>query len=271
MEVDLSSDHMLLPDSAGDIVPNTPQFVYLKPEVNTPKTSMSAALLANQNLILANQTKIIQCLAKIVTTIEHISQVQSAGVVQQGQCAVSTTGLEDVIDPINSVEDLDLFEENLKDDRVMNKYIQSMSFVCGTSGKANGWDSAYKLVDFFLTRQFLLQCSWTGNARAPGVNQNSDFSKTCEAIKVPLKFYKRFRALFLKLIILADRDFSEMDCDEFLKRVIKNGKQRVNATTSQSRHRNRPKHLKYKARKSAADTDMNTTNNDTINTSTATN
>lgn len=259
VDTGLNSDQIMLPESADNIPQNPAHVVYLQPEVVHDNTSDNAAVLANQNVIIANQSKIMQVLAKLITEVEYMSQALCEG--QRG-ASTSIATMENIADPVNSVEELDLLEESLKDDRVMQKYIQSMSFICGTSGKANGLDSCYKLVDFFVTRPLLLQCSWTGNSRASGVKQTQENepSTSGETSKVALKFYKKFRSLFLKLVMLADRDFSEVDCDVFFKRIIKNSKQRVNAAMTTSRHRNRPRNIKYKVKNPATDTDS--VNND---------
>ncbi|XP_055532054.1 uncharacterized protein LOC129722553 [Wyeomyia smithii] len=159
--------------------------------------------------------------------------------------------MEKGFDPVNSLDDLDKLEDSLKDDNIIEKYIRSMSFVCGTSGKCNGLDCCYKLVDYFFTRQLLILCSWTGSSRKPVKKNNSDLARSSfeDNDKIALKFYKKIRALFLKLIVLADRDFSEINCDMFFKRIMKNSKQRVVAKQATSKHRNRPQNSHYKVKK----------------------
>ncbi|XP_055528914.1 uncharacterized protein LOC129720965 [Wyeomyia smithii] len=152
MGTGLSLEPIVLSESADSITQNPAQVVYLQPEMvhdNTTDSAVATAVLQNLNLILANQSKIMQVMTKLMT---------------------------------------------------YEKYIRNMSFICGTSGKANGMDSCYKLVDFFLTRPFLLQCSWTGNSRPTGMNQSgvNEPGKVTETSKIALKFFKRFRALFLK-------------------------------------------------------------------------
>ncbi|XP_055526994.1 uncharacterized protein LOC129719626 [Wyeomyia smithii] len=200
MGTGLSLEPIVLSESADSITQNPAQVVYLQPEMvhdNTTDSAVATAVLQNLNLILANQSKIMQVMTKLMTAVEYMSVALSEGVAHQVPF-VSTTGLEDTVDPIRSLEELNLLEESLKDDRVMQKYIRNMSFICGTSGKANGMDSCYKLVDFFLP--FLLQCSWTGISRPTGMNQSgvNEPGKVTETSKIALKFFKRFRALFLK-------------------------------------------------------------------------
>lgn len=63
--------------------------------------------------------------------------------------------------------------------------------------------------------------------------------------KVPLKFYKNVRSLFLNLVMQADKDFSELECEKFFKTVLKNSKQRLSVKVLTSNHKNRPTNMKY--------------------------
>lgn len=150
-----------------------------------------------------------------------------------------SASLDSVIKPVASLEELDALERQLQDDAQMRKYLAGMSFICGTSDKARAVDCCYKLIDYFVTRDFLTQCSWTGIARA------SDGSETTTEKKIPMKFYVKFRALFTSLVLLVDRDFSEFQCEKFFKTILKNAKQRLFAKTMTSRQKNRPCNLKY--------------------------
>uniref|UniRef100_A0A182VVL9 DUF4806 domain-containing protein n=1 Tax=Anopheles minimus TaxID=112268 RepID=A0A182VVL9_9DIPT len=214
-------------------------------------------IIANQQKILENQEKIMQSQAKLLTYSEYVLKFFHERPVELQQ----ETRPEDYFSPVNTLEELEDLEASLKQKDVSQKYIRGMSFICGVTGKANGIDCCYKLIDYFITRQFLMQCSWTGNAKLPGGN-NADSSNSTG--KVGLKFFRNFRSLFLNLIMLADKDFSEIECDNFFKRIIRNSKQRVVAKTATSKHRNRPKNLKYK------DKNVMSTNNDEIEASTST-
>lgn len=150
-----------------------------------------------------------------------------------------------VIKPVSSLEELEELEKKLQDEAQMRKYINGMSFICGTSDKVRAIDCCYKLIDYFVTRDFLTQCSWTGGARA---NDGSETSAEGEKKKIPMKFYTKIRALFTSLVLLVDRDFSEFQCEKFFKTILKNAKQRLNAKTMTSRQKNRPCNLKYNKR-----------------------
>lgn len=148
---------------------SVPQIIYVDPDVsvsNLEGNDRTATIIANQEKILDNQGKIMQTLAKILTHAEYSSQAINEGAFDKA--TPNITRMDEGIDPVNTLEELDVLEASLKDDNTVQKYIRSMSFICGTNGKSNGLDCCYKLVDYFITRQFLLQCSWTGNTRAIG-------------------------------------------------------------------------------------------------------
>lgn len=129
-----------------------------------------------------------------------------------------------IIKPVNSRQELEDLEELLKNEQKFSATVSAMIFICGTSGKAKGLDCCYKLIDYFFTRDLLLLCSWTGASR------KND--------KIPLKYFYNTRKCFLSLVRVADKDFTEQDCDKFFKTIIKNAKQRTNPKiTSATKHR----------------------------------
>lgn len=207
------------------------------------------AILMNQTNILENQMRMMQHMATMQTNMEYLTQA----VFDNNSCRTPPTDQAEILaKPVSSAEELNKLEESLKDEGVLQKFVANMSFICGTNGKANGVDCCYKLVDYFLTREFLTECSWTGKCRV-GDENRSDNAPAVEGSqtncsKVPIKFFKHFRTLFLKLVLLAGKDFTEIKCEEFFKRVMKNSKQRLGVKAS-SKHKNRPKNLKYAARK----------------------
>lgn len=54
-----------------------------------------------------------------------------------------------------------------------------MIYICGSDGKGNGMDCAYKLIDNFVSRDVNAKCSWTAHSRKKEDGRN----------KVELKFY----------------------------------------------------------------------------------
>lgn len=203
-------------------------------------------VLENQRVILENQSKIMQALAKIQTGQDYAmthchcrtQRLDGSSTKQQVQPAFSA---------VDSVDDLKALEKSLEDSTKMQTFLSGMSFICGTTGKAQGVDCCYKLIDYFFTRMFLTQCSWTGMVRKSDGNTQQEPSTSADAEpKIPLKFYGNTRRLFVNLVRQADKDFSELDGEKFFKTILKNSKQRLSAKMLTSKHKNRPTNLKYK-------------------------
>lgn len=215
---------------------------------------MLESIVNNQAKMMDNQQKMMQMIIDTIANVQYLSEnVKSASRASGGSAGTSRSSTvpvsftADIMNPVNSVDELNALETLLSDDTVMQQYVGKLSFICGNSGRANGIDCCYKLIDHLVTRPFLVQCSWTGNSRttAPTDNGSQELFPDMENGKVALKFYKKFRALFLNLIILADSSFTDMECETFFKRIMKNSKQRVLCKMISSKHRNRPRNLKY--------------------------
>uniref|UniRef100_A0A6E8V386 DUF4806 domain-containing protein n=1 Tax=Anopheles coluzzii TaxID=1518534 RepID=A0A6E8V386_ANOCL len=144
---------------------STPYIVYVDPAstVQNLESTQLATIINNQMHIMENQDNIMQAQAKLLTYSEYVLQSIKENPI--GAWPLPATHVEAMMDPIATLDNLEQLEASLKDESTMQKYIQSMSCICGTSGKSNGIDCCYKLVHYFITRQFLLQCSWTGGSR----------------------------------------------------------------------------------------------------------
>lgn len=130
---------------------------------------------------------------------------------------VSNATKNHLFDPVDNHEELGDLEEKLKNTDYLTQVVNSMSFICGRAGDGIGLDCCYKLIDYFITRHFANQCSWTGNTRTPSGTGTT-------------KILRKFQKMFLQLF----------------KRILKNSLQRINANQlRQSKHKNRPKNLKY--------------------------
>lgn len=70
-----------------------------------------------------------------------------------------------IIKPVSNHQELQELEKYFKNINNLSKTVKSMTFICGSSGKSKGVDSCYKSIDYFRTRDLLLNCSWTGNSR----------------------------------------------------------------------------------------------------------
>ncbi|KXJ82919.1 hypothetical protein RP20_CCG010571 [Aedes albopictus] len=177
------------------------QLIYLNTNSTTSGATGSAelqAIIANQNTIKDNQTKMMKSMANMQTTLNFLVDSVAQNEVPQKVQKQKEPGNE-IINPIDCLEDLSNLEKYLDNEYNLQKLSTSMGFICGTSGKAQGIDCCYKLVDYFFTRRFLTQCSWTGAARLTDGNagqQESGPSTSADvAGKVPLKFFKKNSAV----------------------------------------------------------------------------
>jgi len=201
-------------------------------------------LLKNQNLLetnIENQTKIFQKLAKLETMMDLIGEKilsNEFGTSNDGQIKQqSTTLLFEEVEPIEDLKELEELEQKLRNRKIMEDYIEKFSFISGTKGNGNGINSAYLLVDRMFSRKFMTLCSWAGGARE-------------KKEKVPFKSYKNVIELFFRVVQLADKNFTLMDCQEFIKNVIRNSTRRnASNNTRVSTFKRRPKSLTYKENK----------------------
>ncbi|XP_062554531.1 uncharacterized protein LOC134219712 [Armigeres subalbatus] len=216
-----------------------------------------AEIVANQIAIQNNQLKMMMSLAQLITSMDILTK--KVLVIEKHVQAETHVSISNVpFKPVTSIEELDRLEAELKNEDYMKRTIGKLSTVCGTSGKADGLDSAYRLIDCVITREMINMCSWTGMARdstEAAMNLPSGSNEPeASASKIPLKFYIKFREMFLTVIRLADHDFSEASCEKFFKVIMKNSKQRLSSKLL-STHKNRPKNLKYGAQKDNSDLD----------------
>lgn len=121
---------------------------------------------------------------------------------------------------------------------ILTSKVEKMSAVCGTSGTMNGINCCYTLIDSFFNREFLTKFSWSGGSR------NSEE-------KAPFKNNKNVIKVFYKIVALADKQFSELDCQGFFKSIVKNAKRRAQLMCSNtekkrcSAGKRRPNNLIY--------------------------
>lgn len=78
------------------------------------------------------------------------------------------------------------------------------SHICGTSGKLNGMNCGFHLIDYLFERQLLTNFSWSGVSRR-------------KEGKSTFKIYKNIMKLFYCIIQKADADFSIRENEIFLR------------------------------------------------------
>lgn len=216
-------------------------------EVSPNNSNSTKSILANQKILLSNQKKIVDELAKIKTMLnlllENQTKSDNVTILREVPSNLNDESVWTALLPINSFEKLEEVEQTLLNKKLQQKLASifipffrcrlkyTMSFipisyrnfffevdeksqVCGTSGKRHGQSCCYSLVDHFFLRNFLITCSWAGGSR-----ENDR--------KVSFKSYTKIINTFFQIIHLADNGFSLKDCENFFKCVIKNAKRRA--------------------------------------------
>lgn len=246
------------PMTSGGNLPDVTEGGVTEPEVN--RMFPGAVSITNQVLLYNNQLKIMASLAQLTASVDILTN-KVLSIEKHVQAQPITPVADVAFKPVDSLENLDRLEAELKDKSSMNRHVLKLSTICGTTGKSDGVDCAYRLIDYMATREIVNMCSWTGLARdnteLTGNQPSGSNELEAGTSKIPLKFYAKFRELFFRVVRLADQDFSEASCEKFLKGVMKNSKQRLTSKVT-SAHKNRPKNLKYGAKK---DDDNNNVNN----------
>lgn len=184
--------------------------------------------------VVANQNKIMAEIDKFRTVFEVVIQKSNDPFVTTPE---ATRERMSHFDPIDSLEKLKEFNEELKNAEIFDKYVDGLSFICGRDTKTKGIDHCYLLVDKFFTRHFFTLCSWAGGSKGP-------------VTKFPFKFYENVITLFFNLVHLADPKFTLEECEEFFKGVIKNCQRRNCPRVRSSKSKRRPKGLSYAIRNS---------------------
>ena len=114
--------------------------------------------------------------------------------------------------PISKKEELDAFEDQLKDPTMVSTFKDKLAVVCG-NGKGRGSSNAYALVDAMFTRHFMTTCSWAGGSR-------NMTPKNC------FKAYTRTIDLFFELINNSDKTYTKMECENFFKNIMRHAESR---------------------------------------------
>ncbi|XP_055522690.1 uncharacterized protein LOC129716857 isoform X3 [Wyeomyia smithii] len=124
------------------------------------------------------------------------------------------------LSPIKNFEELQSLEKQAKDQQfveVVTKYFGSMHGKSRYVGE--GGTVCLQIIDYFFDREFLLTCSWTGTSRP----KNSD---EVTMPKIPFYKFDRVIALFHKVVTFSDPTYPLVECQNFLKRCLRNAKQR---------------------------------------------
>ncbi|XP_048481521.1 uncharacterized protein LOC125489538 [Plutella xylostella] len=200
--------------------------------ISLTDVNASFLLKADNDEVIKNQLKILEVLEELQNTQKKILQQLAKHEVQfmelsnkMAECSVATTArkncegsaVEEHFPPLKTVEELYKLEENLKDVEFRTKYFKMMSSLCSPGLGAKGTNICYKIVDYFFSRELLTLVSWSGNSR----DQNE---------KIAFKFFAHTRQMIFSIIHNADSTISQLETDNFMRAIIKNSRQRFQAT-----------------------------------------
>ncbi|RVE45133.1 hypothetical protein evm_010242 [Chilo suppressalis] len=180
----------------------------------------------NQVAILDNQKKIIKALATISVKIDTLAskfqkqpQMTPPMTVTPLINEIKKSPYNARVAPVQTMDDLQNMENQLHDAE-RRKCLKDLYSVFCTPGK-KGEVCASQLIDVLFSREFLVQCSWSGSARGAG-------SKLC------IKIFQEVLGFFFELV---------HDCDPtYFKSIVKNAKKRTHSKLGRaSAPRNVPK------------------------------
>ncbi|CAG9760544.1 unnamed protein product [Ceutorhynchus assimilis] len=178
-------------------------------DTNTLNDKLLTNIIENQGIIIENQATLLESLKGLGTNDNQLIILQ-----QLSKFEAMADIVEDIyIDRIEAVEQFDAFESKLKDRKIMQENIERLRQVCGKRGDGHGVNNCYILIDRMFSRKFMTLCSWAGGARG-------------EQEKVAFKMYKNVISLFFNIVHLSDKSFTQKDCEDFIKNVIRNSTRR---------------------------------------------
>ncbi|CAH2983349.1 unnamed protein product [Chilo suppressalis] len=187
-----------------------------------------------QVAILDNQKKIIKALATISVKIDTLAskfqnqpQMTPPMTVTPLNNEIKKSPYNARVAPVQTMDDLQNMENQLHDAE-RRKCLKDLYSVFCTPGK-KGEVCAFQLIDVFFSREFLVQCSWSGSARGAG-------SKIC------IKIFQEVLGFFFELVHDCDPTYTVDKNNDFFKSIVKNAKKRTHSKLGRaSAPRNVPK------------------------------
>lgn len=222
-------------------------------------------LIRNQKILSDNQVKIIENQIKIIRTLATISvKIDNLAANSQKQPQIQTqmtvTPLSNElkkspynarVTPIQNLDDLQNMENQLRD-ADKRKFLKDLYSVFCTPGK-KGEICAFQLIDVLFSREFLVQCSWSGSAR--GVE-----SKIC------IKIFQEVLGFFFELVHDCDPTYTVDKNNDFFKSIVKNAKKRTHSKLGRaSAPRNVPKRKLATKQQSGSNVEVEVVNKEACN------
>lgn len=170
-----------------------------------------------QNTIIFQELKTLS--SQLLTVSEQIAKLSTQQSSEPAMHSVShNMDNEAAIDhlPMRTQEDLEYFEKKFESNEIKTTIVNQLTAISGNSGVENGWKVCYAVIDQYITRKLMNQCSWTGKTRDPELEK-----------KIPLSIYKEIIHVLYEVVSKADKTFTVSNLELFFKTVIKNSKRRL--------------------------------------------
>ncbi|XP_055605219.1 uncharacterized protein LOC129753420 [Uranotaenia lowii] len=168
----------------------------------------SVALLSQVNAkldVLANQVNL-----KLDNFVSQTQQTDS----------VRIDTVSSPLSPVKNLAEMESLEQKANSKKFVEAVIQYFGSMHGRSRYVGeGATVCLQLIDYFFDRAFLLNCSWTGTSRRKGNDENT-------GSKIAFHKFDGIITLFHKVIMFSDPTYPFIECQKFLKRCLRNSKQR---------------------------------------------
>ncbi|XP_053601038.1 uncharacterized protein LOC128669864 [Plodia interpunctella] len=173
-------------------------------------------ILEIQRIMLKNQKEIMRKINEYSKKLDTLS----AAAPSQSEFFATSTNQDNIFTAIDSVDVLDDFEQDLKDQDKRNALYKKIVDICQYRGETG----PYFLIDLMFTRQFIAKCSWSGGSRG-------------DESKIPFKIYNNTINFFQQVTQNFEETFSMVECHKFLKSVLKNALKRSESKGLRASHR----------------------------------
>ncbi|XP_055634115.1 uncharacterized protein LOC129774406 [Toxorhynchites rutilus septentrionalis] len=125
------------------------------------------------------------------------------------------------LSPIKSFEEFESVEKKANK-QFIDAVVQYFGSMHGKNRYVGeGGTVCLQIVDYFFDREFLLNCSWTGTRRR--LDKSNDLMN---ASKIPFHKFDGVINLFHRVVMFSDPLYPLVECQNFLKRCLRNAQQR---------------------------------------------
>lgn len=204
-------------DEATDNLPVAPE----KKDASS-QTESNESAEGNDSLAI----KINKCLLLLSHVNTKVDALGANQYQQPGRSSNEQINLSKItFQPVKSLADFESLEDRCRDESFVKGIVASIGNIHGRHRyTSQGATVSLRIINYFFTRDFLLQCSWTGATRSSG-------NKEAKKQKVPFMKFDRTIDLFYQTVLYSDPSYTLDECKTFLHRCLKNAHQRFAEVT----------------------------------------